>query len=125
MILLREIAALIAEQQKWYREYVLPNAAEARMRSPMSKFSGKGSRETAPLDLKVADSLGDSPSDRFAKGQAHVEHLSARISALRRQEAKIAQVVMAPPRSQIDWTARLERQVSRPIKEDRTSKPGT
>jgi hypothetical protein len=118
MMLLKEISRLTSEQGWWYTQYVLPSAADARTKSPMSRFAGKGSVETKPLDLKIADQLGDvDPTDRFEKGRAHVEHLSARIKQLRTQEAKLGKVIMAPPIRRIDWVGRLERRAKRILEE--------
>lgn len=104
----REIAELIVEQQAWYHDYLLPSAAEARSSRPASKFAGKSAREVAALSLEDADRLDDSPTGRFEKGRAHIEHLSTRIRSLRTQEEKLASYILRPKRDpQIDWVARL------------------
>jgi hypothetical protein len=118
ILLEREIANLVAEQQDWYTNWVLPAAAEAKTKSPMSRFSGRGVVESKPLSLEIADSLGDTdPTDRFQKGLAHVDHLSAKIKSLRVQEAKLGKAITAPPRRQIDWVGRLERRARKILKE--------
>jgi hypothetical protein len=115
MMLLKEIGKLIQEQEWWHRTYILPAVSEAKMRNPMSRPSGSGGlTENKPLKLEIADALGDvDPTDRFEKGRAHVEHLSSQIKALRRQEAKLGRVVMAPSRRQTDWVGRLERRAKK------------
>lgn len=102
----REIAELVAEQQGWYLNYVVPAAAEAKI----ATSGGRKGGEVKVLDLKTADMLDEStPTGRFEKGRAHVAVLSSRIASLRTQEKKIASQLNSSRRRspQIDWVDRL------------------
>lgn len=83
-----EIGAALAEQRTWYEQLkaAAPEAGLYRS-APM----GRRLDATRTLELDIALMLDEStPTARFEKARAHIEHISGFVLARRRQETKLA-----------------------------------